>query len=75
MTIIHRLIGYTPDMFAEPSRIVPHDEGAARLAAVREAVAALPDMPPLCRVGRTFYMRHERDGGRCSRCGWEYPRI
>ena len=69
-------MSYTPDMFSEPHRIVPHDEGKARLAALREALD--PPAPtqgaPLCVVGARIYMQHElgRDG-HCARCGWRYP--
>lgn len=31
---------YTPDLFPSSNRIVPHDEGAVRLAQIREQVAA-----------------------------------
>lgn len=69
---------YTPDMFPSPNRIVPHDEGRARLAQIREHVAAGEDAAavaaPLCIAGGRIEMRHTLGlDGRCSVCGWEYP--
>ena len=69
---------YTPDLFPSPDRIVPHDEGMARLAQVKAAVAALPDdMPPMCRSGIAIWARHDWNGltGRCDRCGLEMGRL
>ncbi len=44
---------YTPDLFPnEQDRIVPHDEGRARLAAIRRAIEAMPDEPAKARAAQ-----------------------
>lgn len=70
-----------------PNRIVPHEEGIAKLRAIREAVAGEQPAPcsplhaplagqaesPACVSGGAVHMRHDLDRMtlRCTRCGWQ----
>ena len=65
-----------PNLFPhDPSRIVTHEEGIARLASIRETVAA----SPLCQRGNRYYLRHDdrrvKGAWRCVNCGSPVPEI
>lgn len=68
---------YTPDMFPSLNRIVPHDEGRARLAQIREHVAAGEDAVAVARqVGSNIWMNHDPGiDGKCRRCSFQYPKL
>jgi len=60
----------TADLFPnENNRIVPHDEGRQRLAAIRNKVAIDSG---LCQSGGSIYLRHDfKHDRKCVRCGYE----